>query len=88
MSWINNEMYESIIEHLHVYKNKFICTYKPVYGLVKINDMVLKISDHEGFINTNKEEVIVEYIKEKFYLDGVHGDKLNEKEIYKILISE
>lgn len=82
-----NERYSTILERITVYNNKFICSYLPVYGLVKIEGMILKIAGCEGVVNIDKEEIIVKYIKEKAYTDGYHGNKLSEKEIYILLIS-
>jgi len=88
MELFKNERYSIILERIRIYNNKFICAYLPVYGLVNIEGMILKIPGHEGMINIGKEEITVKYIKEKIYIDGYHGDELSEKEIYKILISE
>lgn len=91
MGQINNERYSTILENICVFNNKFTCAYYPVYGLVKMNDMVLKIPSYTGTIYTNytNEDIItINYIQEKIYPDGYHGKKLTEEEIYKILISE
>lgn len=85
MGWINNYRYESIFENLEVRNGKFICAWFPVYGLIKVDGMVLKISNHEGYLSSNKNTVIIEYIREKTYTDGLHGTELSEKEIYEIL---
>lgn len=87
MRFIFNERYSTIMEDVLVYDNKFICAYLPVYGLVKIDNVIIKISDHEGFAYTqyNEDTIRIIYIVEKVYTDGYRGKELNEKEIYKIL---
>ena len=86
MDYIKNERYESILENLNVFNGKFICAYLPVYGLVKVDGIVFKISGYDGVVNSNEVNVIVEYIREIAYIDGFHGKELSEKEIYEILI--
>jgi len=85
MCYINNERYENRIENLNVFNGKFICAYLPVYGLVKVNGIVFKISGHDGVVNLNEVNVIVEYVREIVHIDGFHDKELSEKEIYEIL---
>ncbi len=85
MGWINNERYRTIFEEIMLNNSKFICAYLPAYGLIKINSIIVKILNHEGYFNSIKDSINVEYIIEKLYIDGYRGEELGEKEIYDIL---
>ena len=94
MGHIHNERYETIVENMRLFKGRFICAYMPCYGLVKIEDTILKLSGYEGsFYHFPPEEidtVVVKYIREKFYTEGFGCPKeeLTEKEIFKMLTEE
>lgn len=85
--YINNERYETITEYISIWNNQFECAYYPEYGLVKIDEMIFKISNYIGIIKTDKDRVFAEYIREKTYTDGYRGEKLNEEEIFQLLNS-
>jgi hypothetical protein len=86
--YINNERYETITEYISIWNNQFECAYRPEYGLVKIDEMIFKISNYIGIIKTDKDIVFSEYIREKTYTDGTHGEELSEEEIFQLLKSE
>jgi hypothetical protein len=67
-------------EHIMVYDNKFVCAWLPMYGLVKVDNMILKIEGYEGHISSDKEIITAKYISERAYMDGREVRKLTEKE--------
>lgn len=85
MNYIENERYTTMLEHIPVYDNKFICSYIPVYGLVKVKDFIMKINRNTGVVYSDGNNIIVKYIREKVYTEGIHGEQLSIDEICNIL---
>lgn len=89
MGWINNERYATVVERIRLFKGRFVCAWLPCYGLVKIDDKIIKLPGYEGSLYHYPEEletIVIEYIKEKYYIDGFRGEKMSEDAIYNTLV--
>lgn len=92
LTTIISAKYSKVFEEIIVRNNKFVCAYEPCYGLVRVNDNILKINLHEGYINKSNNAVIqVIYLYEHMYIDEykyvneIGFKKLTENEILKLL---
>lgn len=81
-----NDRYETVLEFVPIYNNKFVCSYLPVYGLVGVGKMILQAERHTSFINIVGNTLLIKYITEKIYCDDLfHGDELIRVDALKII---
>lgn len=86
--------YELIIERIPIYSNTYICSYKPCYGLVKVNNgAVHKIENYKGHCDHDDEIATVKYVKENNFcldeslkiIEAPSDDRLSEDEILELI---